>query len=95
MDAFVSISLSPIYFIFLFYYKYIFLLADASLGFSPLVVCILQKCLRLLDSKSETGSPEKSMISLYVSNTLTYILQTQVTRVSELCLNFYYVLKFI
>ncbi|KAF4381822.1 hypothetical protein F8388_008998 [Cannabis sativa] len=54
-------------------------LKDRSPDFSPLVVCILQKCLRLLDSKSETFTlPEKSMISLYVGNTLKYILQTQV-----------------
>ncbi|XP_024929234.3 uncharacterized protein LOC107431767 isoform X5 [Ziziphus jujuba] len=53
--------------------------ADKFPGFSPLVVCILQKCLRLLDSESETFTlPEKSMISLYVSNTVKYILQTQV-----------------
>ncbi|XP_048318581.2 uncharacterized protein LOC107431767 isoform X2 [Ziziphus jujuba] len=52
---------------------------DKFPGFSPLVVCILQKCLRLLDSESETFTlPEKSMISLYVSNTVKYILQTQV-----------------
>ncbi|XP_062077760.1 uncharacterized protein LOC133782458 isoform X2 [Humulus lupulus] len=54
-------------------------LKDISPDFSPLVVCILQKCLRLLDSESGTFTlPEKSMISLYVGNTLKYILQTQV-----------------
>ncbi|KVI09717.1 Nucleolar pre-ribosomal-associated protein 1, N-terminal [Cynara cardunculus var. scolymus] len=47
--------------------------------FSPLFVCVLEKCLRLLGSKSETFNlPEKSMISMYVSNTLRYLLQTQV-----------------
>ncbi|EXB50294.1 hypothetical protein L484_017832 [Morus notabilis] len=54
-------------------------LKDASPDFSPLVVCILQKCIRLLDSESGTFTlPEKSMISLYVCDTLKYILQTQV-----------------
>ncbi|TVU16117.1 hypothetical protein EJB05_39668 [Eragrostis curvula] len=50
-----------------------------SPAFSPLIVCVLQKCLRLLDS--ESGSMklhEKSMISLYVCNTIHLILQSQV-----------------
>ncbi|GMI77626.1 EMBRYO DEFECTIVE 2788 [Hibiscus trionum] len=47
--------------------------------FSPLTVCALDKCLRLLNSSSGTFSlSEKSMISLYVCNTLKYLLQTQV-----------------
>ncbi|KAL7615060.1 hypothetical protein Lser_V15G08570 [Lactuca serriola] len=47
--------------------------------FSPLFVCVLEKCLRLLGSESGTfTSPEKSMISIYVSSTLRYLLQTQV-----------------
>ncbi|XP_010545221.1 PREDICTED: uncharacterized protein LOC104817664 isoform X2 [Tarenaya hassleriana] len=50
-----------------------------SIGFSPLVVCALQKCLRLLNSDSKTYSlPEKSTISLYVCSTLKFLLQTQV-----------------
>ncbi|KAK3026898.1 hypothetical protein RJ639_041367 [Escallonia herrerae] len=52
---------------------------DVSPDFSPLMVCVLEKCLRLLSSDSGTFTlPEKAMISLYVSNTLRYILQTQV-----------------
>ncbi|KAK8989349.1 hypothetical protein V6N11_063781 [Hibiscus sabdariffa] len=47
--------------------------------FSPLTICALDKCLRLLNSSSGTFSlPEKSMISLYVCNTLKYLLQIQV-----------------
>ncbi|KAG1370124.1 putative Nucleolar pre-ribosomal-associated protein 1 [Cocos nucifera] len=52
---------------------------DDCPGFSPLVVCILQKCLRLLESDSETFRLyERSMIALYVCNTLSLLLQTQV-----------------
>nr|XP_043632579.1 uncharacterized protein LOC122603821 isoform X2 [Erigeron canadensis] len=47
--------------------------------FSPLFICALEKCLRLLGSESGSFNlPEKSMISIYVSNTLRYLLQTQV-----------------
>ncbi|XP_042949109.1 uncharacterized protein LOC122281567 isoform X5 [Carya illinoinensis] len=47
--------------------------------FSPLAVCVLQKCLRLLTSESGSFTlPEKSIISVYVCNTLKYLLQTQV-----------------
>ncbi|KAI4306089.1 hypothetical protein L6164_029398 [Bauhinia variegata] len=47
--------------------------------FSPLIVCVLEKCLRLILSKSGTYSlPEKSMVVSYVCNTLKYLLQTQV-----------------
>ncbi|XP_017980621.1 PREDICTED: uncharacterized protein LOC18594767 isoform X1 [Theobroma cacao] len=50
-----------------------------SPNFSPLIVCALDKCKRLLNSSSGTFSlSEKSMISLYVCNTLKYLLQTQV-----------------
>ncbi|XVE52806.1 hypothetical protein DITRI_Ditri02bG0153700 [Diplodiscus trichospermus] len=50
-----------------------------SPNFSPLIVCALDKCLRLLNSSSGAFSlSEKSMISLYVCNTLKYLLQTQV-----------------
>ena len=59
----------------------LFLLADISPDFSPLVVCILQKCIRLLNSESEAFKlPEKSMISLYEANTLKYLLQNQVKK---------------
>ncbi|CAH9077203.1 unnamed protein product [Cuscuta europaea] len=52
---------------------------DVSVTFSCFSICILEKCLRLLCSESRSSSlPDKSMISLYVSNTLKYILQTQV-----------------
>ncbi|KAL9667065.1 hypothetical protein QQ045_001411 [Rhodiola kirilowii] len=52
---------------------------DISPTFSPLIPCIFQKCLRLLYSGSGTFTyPGKSMIALYVCNTLKYILQTQV-----------------
>ncbi|KAI7735982.1 hypothetical protein M8C21_022394 [Ambrosia artemisiifolia] len=52
---------------------------DVYPRFSPLFVCVLEKCLRLLGSDSGTFSlSEKSMISIYVSSTLRYLLQTQV-----------------
>ncbi|KAL1203022.1 hypothetical protein V5N11_015271 [Cardamine amara subsp. amara] len=49
-----------------------------SISFSPLIVCLLQKCVRLLNSESEKSLAEKSAISLYVCSTLKYLLQTQV-----------------
>ncbi|XP_039774061.1 uncharacterized protein LOC120641844 isoform X2 [Panicum virgatum] len=52
---------------------------EGTPAFSPLIICVLQKCLRLLDS--ESGSMkfhEKSTISLYVCNTIHLILQSQV-----------------
>lgn len=53
--------------------------ADVSPHFSPLIICVLEKCQRVLKSGSGTFTlAEKSIISLYVSNTLTYLLQTQV-----------------
>eukprot|EP00261_Vitis_vinifera_P031648 XP_019072891.1 PREDICTED: uncharacterized protein LOC100264016 isoform X4 [Vitis vinifera] len=52
---------------------------DVSPHFSPLIICVLEKCQRVLKSGSGTFTlAEKSIISLYVSNTLTYLLQTQV-----------------
>ncbi|GAV68651.1 Npa1 domain-containing protein [Cephalotus follicularis] len=52
---------------------------DVSPHFSPFITCVLQKCLRLLKSESGTFSlTEKSLISLYVCNTIKYLLQTQV-----------------
>ncbi|KAF9589226.1 hypothetical protein IFM89_020664 [Coptis chinensis] len=53
--------------------------AEVSPDFSPLFICTLEKGIRLLDSDSGSFKlSEKSMISMYVSNTLSYILQTQV-----------------
>uniref|UniRef100_A0A0D9W9S3 Nucleolar pre-ribosomal-associated protein 1 N-terminal domain-containing protein n=1 Tax=Leersia perrieri TaxID=77586 RepID=A0A0D9W9S3_9ORYZ len=50
-----------------------------SPSFSPLIVCVLQKCLRLLDSESvNVKLHEKSTISLYVCNTINLIMQSQV-----------------
>lgn len=52
---------------------------EQNVDFSPLVICVLDKCLRLLSSGSGAFTlPEKSMISLYVCNTMKYLLQTQV-----------------
>ncbi|XP_052200530.1 uncharacterized protein LOC127806944 isoform X2 [Diospyros lotus] len=52
---------------------------DVSPNFSPLVICVLEKCLRVLTSESGTFTlPEKSMISLYVCNSVKSLLQTQV-----------------
>ncbi|CAA0330833.1 unnamed protein product [Arabidopsis thaliana] len=54
-------------------------LKGVSIGFSPLIVCILQKCVKLLNSESQAYSlPNKSAVSLYVYSSLKYILQTQV-----------------
>ncbi|ESQ54570.1 hypothetical protein EUTSA_v10024185mg [Eutrema salsugineum] len=53
-------------------------LKGVSIGFSPLIVCLLQKCVRVLNSESKRSLPEKSAISVYVCSTLKYILQTQV-----------------
>ncbi|KAK4258228.1 hypothetical protein QN277_007700 [Acacia crassicarpa] len=52
---------------------------DLSLDFSPLIICVLEKCLRLISSKSGTYSlPEKSMVLIYMCNTVKFLLQTQV-----------------
>lgn len=57
-------------------------LADISPTFGPFVICVLEKCLRLLGSESGASTlPEKSLISLYVSTTLKYLLETQVMSV--------------
>ncbi|CAD6259524.1 unnamed protein product [Miscanthus lutarioriparius] len=54
-------------------------LEGCSPAFSPLIICVLQKCLRLLDTESgSTKLHEKSTISLYVCNTIHLILQSQV-----------------
>ncbi|KAF8026216.1 hypothetical protein BT93_F2887 [Corymbia citriodora subsp. variegata] len=53
--------------------------SDVSPSFSPLALCILQKCMRVLKSESSSfSSCEKTMLSLYVCSTLKYVLQTQV-----------------
>ncbi|KAK1281237.1 hypothetical protein QJS04_geneDACA018223 [Acorus gramineus] len=51
-------------------------IGDASPGFGPLIICILEKCLRVLDSSS--GTSKKSVISSYVCNTLSYLMQNQI-----------------
>ncbi|RZC57613.1 hypothetical protein C5167_004919 [Papaver somniferum] len=51
---------------------------DVKPDFSPFVSCILDKCIRLLSSDSKKKLCEKSMISIYVCNTLCFLLQTQV-----------------
>ncbi|KAG2244852.1 hypothetical protein Bca52824_093324 [Brassica carinata] len=53
-------------------------LKGVSIGFSPLIVCVLQKCVKLLTVSKSLTFPEKSAISLYVCTTLKYLLQTQV-----------------
>ncbi|KAF8052739.1 hypothetical protein N665_1514s0011 [Sinapis alba] len=53
-------------------------LKGVSIGFSPLIVCVLQKCVKLLTVSKSLTFPEKSEISLYVCTTLKYLLQTQV-----------------
>lgn len=54
-------------------------IADLSPDFSPFVICVLEKCLKVIRSKSGTCSlPKKSMVLLYTSNTVKYLLQTQV-----------------
>ncbi|KAJ0962897.1 hypothetical protein J5N97_028019 [Dioscorea zingiberensis] len=53
--------------------------SDMSPDFSALTICILQKCLRILDSDSGTFKlHEKSSISLYVCSTLVLISQMEV-----------------
>ncbi|KAH6784179.1 hypothetical protein C2S52_009138 [Perilla frutescens var. hirtella] len=52
---------------------------DVSPEVSPFIICVLEKCLRLLSSESGSFTiPQKSLISLYVSNTIKYLLDTQV-----------------
>lgn len=55
------------------------MLTDEPPTYSPLVPVIIEKCIRLL--KSNSGSfklYEKTMVSLYVCNSLIYLLQSQV-----------------
>ncbi|KAL6651997.1 hypothetical protein ACP70R_010922 [Stipagrostis hirtigluma subsp. patula] len=52
---------------------------SCSPSFSPLIICVLQKFLRLLDSESGNMKVyEKSTISLYICNTIHLIVQSQV-----------------
>ncbi|CAN6250215.1 unnamed protein product [Urochloa humidicola] len=51
---------------------------EGTPAFSPLIICVLQKCLRLLDSDSGSMKlHEKATVSLYVCNTIHLILQSQ------------------
>ncbi|VVB11399.1 unnamed protein product [Arabis nemorensis] len=56
-----------------------------SIGFSPLIVCLLQKCVRLLNSESKRYSlPEKSAISLYAdSRSLSCLVQSVLSEVVD------------
>ncbi|KAK7305112.1 hypothetical protein VNO77_43012 [Canavalia gladiata] len=47
--------------------------------FSPFIICVLDKCLKVIRSKSGSCSlPKQSMVLLYTCNTVKYLLQTQV-----------------
>ncbi|CAL4912422.1 unnamed protein product [Urochloa decumbens] len=51
---------------------------EGTPAFSPLIICVLQKCLRLLDLNSGSMKlHEKATVSLYVCNTIHLILQSQ------------------
>lgn len=53
--------------------------ADLSLDVSPFIICVLEKCLKVIRSKSRSCSlPKKSIVLLYTCNTVKYLLQTQV-----------------
>ncbi|EYU23596.1 hypothetical protein MIMGU_mgv1a025361mg [Erythranthe guttata] len=53
--------------------------ADLSPEVSPFIICVLEKCIRLLSSESGSFTiPQKSLVSLYVCNTIKYLLDTQV-----------------
>ncbi|XP_027341039.1 uncharacterized protein LOC113854301 [Abrus precatorius] len=59
--------------------NYVHSLEDLSPCFSPFIICVLEKCLKVIRSKSGSCSlPKKSMILLYTCNTVKYLLQTQV-----------------
>lgn len=54
-------------------------IADSSPDFSPFILCVMEKCLKVIRPKSGTCSwPKKSMVLLYTCNTVKYLLQTQV-----------------
>ncbi|VVA98826.1 unnamed protein product [Arabis nemorensis] len=62
-------------------------LEGVSIGFSPLIRCILQKCVSLLNKEFAKHSlEEKTAISLYVCSTLKSLLQTQVDSKPLSCL---------
>eukprot|EP01018_Ginkgo_biloba_P010431 Gb_10022 [translate_table: standard] len=47
--------------------------------FSPLVICILEKCLRVVESSSKNLKlAQRTVIAIYVSNVLSFLLQSQV-----------------
>ncbi|KAL6552782.1 hypothetical protein OROHE_008146 [Orobanche hederae] len=53
----------------------------------PFMICVLEKCLRLLSSESGCFTiPQKSLISHYVCNTIKYLLDTQVNAGTLSCL---------
>lgn len=57
--------------------------ADLSPQFSPFIICVLEKCLKVIRPKSGFCSlPKKSMVLLYTCNTVKYLLQTQVHNTS-------------
>ncbi|CAI8619493.1 unnamed protein product [Vicia faba] len=52
---------------------------DLSPDVSPFIICVLEKCLKVIRSKSGTCSlPKKSIVLSYTCNTVKYLLQTQV-----------------
>ncbi|XP_058732060.1 uncharacterized protein LOC131603666 isoform X2 [Vicia villosa] len=52
---------------------------DLSPDVSPFIICVLEKCLKVIRSKSGTCSlPKKSIVLLYTCNTVKYLLQTHV-----------------
>ncbi|KAG5017516.1 hypothetical protein JHK85_023652 [Glycine max] len=52
---------------------------DLSPQFSPFIICVLEKCLKVIRPKTGSCSlPKKSMVLLYTCNTVKYLLQTQV-----------------
>ncbi|XP_061372643.1 uncharacterized protein LOC133315092 [Gastrolobium bilobum] len=59
--------------------NYVHCSEDLSPDFSPFIICVLEKCLKVIRPKSGTCSlPKKSMVLLYTCNTVKYLLQTQV-----------------
>ncbi|KAH9322917.1 hypothetical protein KI387_017556, partial [Taxus chinensis] len=46
--------------------------------FSPLVICVLQKCLRVVESSSKSMKlTNRTMISIYVASVMNFLLQSQ------------------
>ncbi|KAL0726917.1 hypothetical protein Bca4012_023010 [Brassica carinata] len=55
-----------------------------SIGFSPLIVCVLQKCVKLLTVSKSLTFPEKSEISLYVdSRPLSCLVESVLSEVVD------------